>query len=226
MRDGGAEMGNNEEIYGAFRKQIIVWGRGTLFAAIVLAFAPPVYLWLAHGLFPGWGNILAGWRGLANAWTISWIFEPMTYFPILGLSGTFVSWLAGNIMNLRIPCSVAAQQAVGVEEGTPEGDVISTLGLTASVVVNIVILIFAAAVGVQVLALLPAGIKASFDFTLPAIIGAMIGSFATRMWKVVAIGVFLTVIVCLLRVPAAWEMLAVLIPSVSLVLFLYSKKVL
>ena len=36
-RDGGAKMSNNEEIYGAFRKQIIVWGRGTLFAAIVLA---------------------------------------------------------------------------------------------------------------------------------------------------------------------------------------------
>ena len=99
-------MNNYEK---SFTKPIIRYGSLTNLLAIPLCFIPAIYLWLVKGAFPGWNNILTGWMYVASMFAIYSVVEPICYFPILGLPGTYMSFLSVNIVNMRLPCALVAQ---------------------------------------------------------------------------------------------------------------------
>lgn len=136
-----------KESYKEFVKQIIFWGRFTLLAAWICSFLPPLYLAVVYGIMPEVTSIVKAFSMIASVMLVSWIVEPIAYFPIVGITGTYMSWLAGNISNMRVPVSALSQTAAGVEEGTPEGDIISTLGIGVSVIVNLIVLVLAVFLG-------------------------------------------------------------------------------
>ena len=86
-----------------------------------------------------------------------------------------MSFLSGNIGNLRLPASLAAQEAAGVEAGTEKGTVIATIGIAISIIVNIIILTIGVILGASVLSNLPAGVISALNNILPALFGAMLG---------------------------------------------------
>lgn len=169
-----------KESYKEFVKQIIFWGRFTLLAAWICSFLPPLYLAVVYGIMPEVTSIVKAFSMIASVMLVSWIVEPIAYFPIVGITGTYMSWLAGNISNMRVPVSALSQTAAGVEEGTPEGDIISTLGIGVSVIVNLIVLVLAVFFGQQVISSLPANIQVAFKFILPAVFGAILANFALR----------------------------------------------
>ena len=112
-----------------------------------------------------------------------YIVEPISYFPILGIPGTYLTFLSGNTSNMRVPCSSVAQEAAGVEMGTEEGSIISTIGIATSILVNVVILTVGAVAGSVILNILPAPVKEALNFLLPALFGAVFGQFAATRPK-------------------------------------------
>ena len=103
-------MENKEALYEQhFTKQIIKWGRLTNLIAIPLCFIPAGVMALVFGAMPPVADILKGWVLIASIYGIYAIVEPSSYFPVLGLPGTYMSFLAGNIGNMRVPCSAVAQ---------------------------------------------------------------------------------------------------------------------
>ena len=80
-----------------------------------------------------------------------WFVEPISYFPIVGVAGTYMAFVSGNISNLRIPCAMIAQKAAGVEPGTDRGSIVATLGMAVSIIVNVIILAAGIFAGAQVL---------------------------------------------------------------------------
>ena len=99
---------------------------------MAIFFLPPVYLMVFYGLPAEWGPIM---QGAASVWSFSapfWFIEPVSYFLILGTCGTYISFLAGNISNFRLPVSAVAQEVAGVQQGSHEGEVISTIAITAT----------------------------------------------------------------------------------------------
>ena len=85
-----------------------------------------------YGLPADWGKIM---QGAAATWSTSmplWFIEPVSYFLVLGICGTYISFLAGNISNFRLPVSAVAQEVAQVEEGSHEGEIISTLAIAAT----------------------------------------------------------------------------------------------
>jgi len=171
---------DKNQVYDSFLKKIIFWGRITLLLALVCSFFPAAYIYFVYGVVPTFADIAKVFTMISSAIVVSWIVEPIAYFPIVGITGTYMSWLAGNISNMRVPVSALSQAVAKVEEGTPEGDIISTIGIGMSVVVNLVILFLAVLFGQEVIAALPASVQASFKFILPAVFGAILANFALR----------------------------------------------
>ena len=164
-----------------WKKPINRIGVATLLSAAVLSFLPCIYLYIVYGVFPPLGVALKAWGLIAAIFGAFYIVEPVSYYPILGLSGTYMSFLAGNISNLRLPCSAVAQEVVEVEPGTKEAEIASTLGIAGSVVTNLVFVSLAAVAGYTLLGLLPDPVVAAFEcYTVPAIFGAVYGQFALR----------------------------------------------
>lgn len=156
-------------------------GRMTLFPAVILCFLPVIYLYVVYGYFPPLEVALDSWFRVLVFFGPFYMIEPLSYFPILGLAGTYMSFLSGNISNMRVPCSAVAQEVVGTEPETPEAEIISTLGIAGSIITNIIGVSLAAFVGMDLLAMLPPSVVGAIkSFSVPAIIGAVFGQFALQ----------------------------------------------
>lgn len=98
--------------------------------------------------------------------------------------------------------SALSQTAAGVEEGTPEGDIISTLGIGVSVIVNLIVLVLAVFFGQQVISSLPADIQVAFKFILPAVFGAILANFALRDYMLGLFALVMSFILTTLQMPS------------------------
>jgi hypothetical protein len=174
-------MGNRDQDFqNTFIRPVIRIGIITLLAAWVGNFLPCLYLYLRYGIVPPGGMILKIWVMVASVYGAFYIVEPISYYAILGLSGTYMSFLAGNISNLRLPCSAMAQEATGVEAGSQEAEVISTLGIAGSVIVNTIGVTLTAVIGAALLGFFPPFVKKAFAYILPAVFGAVFAQFAIK----------------------------------------------
>ena len=168
-------MNNYEK---SFTKPIIRYGSLTNLLAIPLCFIPAIYLWLVKGAFPGWNNILTGWMYVASMFAIYSVVEPICYFPILGLPGTYMS-----LGNMRVPCAVVAQESLGVEPGTKKAELIATLGIAGSIFTNTIMVTIAAIGGAALMSIFPPVVLTAFKYVSSAIFGAMFAMFASKNLK-------------------------------------------
>ncbi|MCR9387278.1 hypothetical protein [Vibrio metoecus] len=210
--------------YDQFTSSIQFWGRLTLLLAAIFSFAPAVYLYIAFDLSPDISQLFAAFAIIASFMVISYVLEPITYYPVLGLSGTYMSWLAGNISNLRLPVSAVTQLRVGVKQGSPQGDVISTISIGVSIVVNLVVLLAVAFLGQEILTRLPNNILSMFEFVLPSVMGALLFLFAQKSLKTCAILLSVTIALNLIASPSWLILIFCVLGGILLSLWLEKKK--
>lgn len=165
----------------------IRWGRLTNLLGCVLSFGPILVCRFVYGLAPSFSQIFTGCIMLAATCCVNWFVEPITYSASLGVSGTYMAFLSGNIAYLRLPVSVAVLDCMNYEEGTPKADVAATIGIAVSVVVNALMLTAGVIVGASVLSLIPNRIVSALNNLLPALLGAMM---AKRLAPVPKAGIF------------------------------------
>lgn len=157
-----------------FATQINLWGRITVSLGLILSLAAPIYLFTIEGLFPGWQAIFASMIAVALIFGANWVVEPATYFPMLGVAGTYQAWLVGNISNKLLPASVTAQGATDTKPGTKKAELISVAAMSGAVIVHIIsMIVLIAFLGNWIVSILPDSIVATFEYILPAIVGAV-----------------------------------------------------
>ena len=144
----------NDYYSGTYIPGIVKWGKITLLLGIFAGFLPALVM-AFRGYMPPVSAIIAGTLMQISVSGAFYIVEPISYFPILGIPGTYLTFLSGNTSNMRVPCSSVAQEAAGVEMGTEEGSIISTIGIATSILVNVVILTVGAVAGSVILNILP-----------------------------------------------------------------------
>ena len=204
----------------SFSDKMIKIGMITVSCAMVANFIPAIYLWLFHGLVPSFKTILTIWGLAAATFGVSWIVQPITYFSVMGVSGTYIGWIAGNVADLRGPCSRMAQKVVGVESDTPQGEIMSTIGITSSVFVSITVLTIFTFIGSHFLSLLPTSVTDSFKYILPSVFGAVYADLSSKHLDVglgtLICGVILVYFLPKLGVNSGFITIAVIIASILL----------
>ncbi|MCR3955849.1 MAG: hypothetical protein NUK57_06080 [Gudongella sp.] len=181
MDNVAEKVTNDHESYeSSFSKPIIKTGRWTLLIAIPLSFLPAIYLYLNYGAIPPIGRILTGWFLIVSIYGSYYVIEPVSFFPVLGVSGTYMSFLAGNIGNMRLPCAAVAQEALQVESGSNKAELVATLGIAGSIITNLIVITIAAVAGNQLFNYFPEPVINAFDFVLPGIFGSMFAMFAIK----------------------------------------------
>ncbi|MBC7231981.1 MAG: hypothetical protein H5T68_01890 [Chloroflexi bacterium] len=156
-------------------------GFWTCIAISVAMFLPALLLYLLYGVFAPWAGILAG-MGLALTYAVPFFFiEPISYYPIYGDAGNYMSMTTGNVSNLRLPCAAVAQAVAGVPEGTRKGAVIACIGIAVSVIAGVIGVFFGSLAGGWITAQFPKWLTDAFKvYLLPAVWGAVFGQFALR----------------------------------------------
>lgn len=157
------------------------WGRiGTLIALLYMIAIPFVVLTFYDSL-PSIGEVI-------NLSTISILMvyipvgfsEAISYTPILGAS-SYLTFITGNIMNLKLPCAVNAMKLTKKEPNTPEGEAISSVAVAVCSIMTIIILALAALLSAWISPVfeLPA-VKTASNYLIPALFGSLtLGLFAS-----------------------------------------------
>ncbi|WP_462410663.1 small-conductance mechanosensitive channel [Neobacillus sp. Marseille-QA0830] len=163
-----------------FHQKSHFWGRLTMWAVIILSVSLPMYLSFVMGYHPGWQPIIAAFVAYAAMVGYAWVVEPISYYPTLGVSGTYIAFLTGNIANMCLPAAAAAQHVVGAEPGTRKGEITAALAISAASLVNVFIISIIIATGSYLISVIPPSIQASFQFIVPAIFGGILAQFAIK----------------------------------------------
>ena len=172
----------------------IKWGRLTSLIGVAASFFPVVILSFVFKVVPALDAIAAAATIRISACLVYYFIEPISFQPVLGIPGTYMAFLSGNLSNLRVPCSSVAQQAAGVEEGPPEGAVLSTIGVAVSIVVNLAILTLGVFLGSQIIALIPESVVNALVYLVPALYGAMLMQMILYAPKIALIAVPLSIV--------------------------------
>lgn len=159
-----------------------IWGY-TLFA-LILAF--PIVLCLVFNAVPEWSALgKALFSVLPMYWAVG-VIEIFTYIPMLGAGGSYLSFVTGNISNLKLPCALDAMEKADVKANSEEGEIISTIAIAVSSIVTIFIIIIGVVL-IQVSnlgALLESAVlKPAFDQLLPALFGGLAVVFVSKNLK-------------------------------------------
>lgn len=157
----------------AYTKQLHKIGTICMMVILALTFVPALYVFVVLGEFPGWGALTATFGALSANEVFTWILEPVMYFPMIGVAGSYICFTAGNITNMRIPCALAAQNAVGASTGSTKGDAAAVFGMVGSVIVNFIALAIVIILGEWLLSILPDVVKQAFDYAMPAVYGSL-----------------------------------------------------
>lgn len=170
----------NTQLLDPFQSWAHKWGRiGTLIALIYMIALPFVVLGY-YGCMPSIGDVF-------NLSTISilmiyipvGISEALSYTPILG-SSSYLTFITGNIMNLKLPCAVNAMKIAKKEPNTPEGEAVASVAVAVSSIMTIIILALAALLSTWISPIfeLPA-VKTASNYIIPALFGSLaLGLFA------------------------------------------------
>lgn len=207
-------------------KPVTKVGMWTLLTAALLSFLPNMYLYIFHGAAPSFSTALKAWGMIATLYGAFYIVEPISYYSILGLSGTYLSFLSGNISNLRLPCAGMALEVTDTKPGTQEAEVISTLGITGSVITNLIGVTLAAFIGTMLIKIFPPVIADAFrNYTVPAILGAVFGQFAFKHPKLAIVGIGIPVFLRLTTGISAWILIiAAVFGTIGVARILYKKE--
>ncbi len=192
-------------------------GRIASVITLVLLVGAPFAIGGFLGAMPNLAAAAKGFLAVGLVWTVSSVVEFLVYTPMLGAGGSYLAFITGNLINLKIPCAVNARDMVGAKAGTPENEIISTLSIATSSLVTIVVL----AAGVLLLTPLQPLLNSpvlqpAFANVVPALFGAMAWKYYRRDVRLAMIPLAVMTVLFVLVPSLANSVSFMIIPSGAL----------
>lgn len=170
-----------------YMDKVHTWGRIWCVASLIFFICIPAAICLHLDVWP---NPAIVGKGLASIafFFVTGIVEVVAYSPMLGAGGTYLSFVTGNIMNLKMPCALNAMENAKVKANTEEGEVITTIAICSSIITTTIVI----AIFVIVFALNPQFSEImSSDTFAPAfqqvtytIFGSLAATYFVKHWKI------------------------------------------
>lgn len=177
-------------------------GRIWNISVMVLLFLFPVSVALLYGALPDWRGFLMGLIATAPMYWAVAVVETFTFVPMLGAGGSYLSFVTGNISNLKLPVALNALEQADVKINSEEGEIVSTIAIAVSSVVTTLIILLGVFLITPLTPVLNAPVlEPAFAQILPALFGGLGVVFISKNWKI-AIAPVLLMLVLFIAVPA------------------------
>ena len=177
-------------------------GRIWNFAVMILLMAFPLTVAFLFGAAPDWGALVVGLIATAPMYWAVGVIETITFVPMLGAGGSYLSFVTGNISNLKLPCALNALEQNGVSSTSEEGEIISTIAIATSSIVTTIIIVLGVICIVPLTPVLESPVlEPAFAQMLPALFGGLGVAFVSKNWKI-AVAPVVLMLVLFIFVPA------------------------
>ncbi|HAX02815.1 MAG: hypothetical protein A2Y45_05235 [Tenericutes bacterium GWC2_34_14] len=211
-----------------YQDQLHVEGRLWMIGALLLFLSAPIILSIGTGVWPTFAHFIPGFIATAIIfWPVTTI-EVFTFSPMLGVGSTYLAFVTGNLTSLKVPAALNAQDALGVEKGTDEGDVIATLAVASSSIITTLIIFVGALLIIPLTPLLESpALKPAFDNIIPALFGALGIVYISKRIKI-AIVPLVIMMIFFPFVPGSGGLVGIMVPvgvviSILVARILYKK---
>ncbi len=175
-----------------------IWNIGMM----ILLMAFPVTVAFIFGAAPDWSALLVGLVATAPMYWAVGVIETITFVPMLGAGGSYLSFVTGNISNLKLPCALNALEQNEVSASSEEGEIISTIAIaTSSIVTTLIIIIGVVLIRPLTPILSNPVLDPAFAQMLPALFGGLGVAFVSKNWKI-AIAPVVLMLILFIFIPA------------------------
>jgi len=175
-----------------------IWG----YTLLALLIAVPLAVCLIFQAVPQWNALGKGLLAIMPMYWAVGIVEVITYVPMLGAGGAYLSFVTGNITNLKLPCALDAMERAEVKPGSEEGEIISTISIAVSSIVTTIIIILGVILIIPLSPVLSAPVlQPAFAQLLPALFGGLAVVFVSKNLKL-SIAPIILMLVLFICVPA------------------------
>lgn len=177
-----------------------VWGRLWSVGALIVLFTVPAAFCLYYKAWPEAAVVLKAFASVAPMFWVSSVVEVIAFTPMLGAGGAYLSFVTGNISNLKLPCAMSILQKEKVNATSEEGEILSTISVAASAITTTVII----ALGVILLNPVFSEIKDTpvvksvLPYVSAALFGALAAGYMRKYWKIAVAPIAVGVIVFML----------------------------
>ena len=175
-----------------------IWNIGVM----VLLLLFPLTVAFLFGAAPDWGALVVGLIATAPMYWAVGVIETITFVPMLGAGGSYLSFVTGNISNLKLPCALNALEQNEVSASSEEGEIISTIDIATSSIVTTIIIVLGVICIVPLTPILSAPVlEPAFAQMLPALFGGLGVAFVSKNWKI-AIAPVVLMLILFIFIPA------------------------
>ncbi len=208
-----------EQFFEEFNNSLHRLGKILLLISMILLLSVPFVIGALNSVMPELGGFLSGIAKVGIIYIPVAIVEFLVYTPMLGVGGSYISFLTGNVTNMKIPCAMNARDMAGTTVGTPENEIISTISTATSAIVTTLVIV----VGVVLITPLQPVLQSetllpAFNNVVPALFGALGLKYFAKSPKIAVIPLTLMALLCIF-VPAAISQTSLLmIPAGGLAL--------
>ncbi len=189
-------------------------GRITMILALILLFSVPFVVGALNGVSPDWKAFMAGFANVGIIYLPMSIVEFLIYTPMLGVGGSYLSFLTGNVTNMKIPCAINARDFAKTEVGTPENEIVSTISVATSAIVTTLVIL----VGVVLIVPLQPVLQSetllpAFNNVVPALFGALGLKYFAKSPKIAVVPLLAMCLLCIFVPSMISQTSVLLIPS-------------
>ena len=175
-----------------------IWG----FTILAILFLFPVVLSLIFSVVPNWSALAKGVLAVAPMYWAVGVIEVITYVPMLGAGGAYLSFVTGNISNLKLPCALDAMEKANVKANSEEGEIISTISIAVSSIVTTAIIVLGVILIIPLTPVLASPVLTpAFAQMLPALFGGLGVVFIAKNVKL-AIAPIILMLALFITIPA------------------------
>ena len=193
-----------QALYEQYLRSTHAFGRFAVVVTLVMLLGAPFLMGLYLSAMPDLGAFARGFLSIGLVYLVSCVAEYLIYVPMLGAGGSYLAFITGNLINMKIPCAVTARDMVGAKSGTAENEIISTLSIATSSLVTIAVLFVGVLLLIPLQPLLQSPtLQPAFDNVVPALFGAMACKYYRGNGKIAAVPL------------AAMSLLFILAPSLT-----------
>ena len=216
---------NEKEIMQEWKRDSIRIGSPTNILAALTAFIPVIWLCTVYDCWPPVSTVLTAWGMVAASFAAMYFVEPVSYYAALGLTGTYLSFLSGNIGNMRVPCAALALDVTDSTPGTIQAEVVSTMAICGSIITNLIATTSAVIVGSAVLSVVREFIVSGLtQYASSAIFGATFGNFAIKYPKIAVFALAIPVVLKMFTpLAAAWVIVITVFSMLVIARAMYKK---
>ena len=101
-----------------FNNKLHRLGRITLVLSVLFLVAIPFVVGAVLGVSPDFKAFLGGFAKVGVIYIPVAIVEFLVYAPMLGVGGSYLSFITGNVTNMKIPCVMNSKEIAGTQELT------------------------------------------------------------------------------------------------------------